>query len=126
MIGPVLWPMPPSLRIFDDQVTAFLERRCGKAITVALSPRRQAIDEAEMENALQSSIDKLDLWQARLPKGDDLKGAGAEGRVLWHVWLDLEADRTAPLQKKPGEKGRGDLENAFGVVHQGHDPMGYG
>ncbi len=57
--------IPPD---FDDQVTSFFERQMRQAITVALNHADHASDD-ELQSALKTSIDKLDLWRSRLPKG---------------------------------------------------------
>lgn len=57
---------------FDDHVAAFFERQTRHAITVALHHADHSVDD-ELESALNTAKDLLDLLQSRLPVGNDHK-----------------------------------------------------
>lgn len=58
---------------FEDQVAAFFEEQMRRAINVALEQADRAIDDAEMEKALEVAIGWLALWRSRLPEAGGYK-----------------------------------------------------
>jgi hypothetical protein len=58
---------------FDDQVMTFFELQTRRSIEVCLDLADATDDADEMDRALKTAKEKLDLWKSRMPEGEGIK-----------------------------------------------------
>lgn len=109
---------------FDDQVTAFFERQMRQAVNVALNHADNSTDDAELESALRTSIDWLDLWRSRLPKGKALKERVRRAECYGMYGSTWKRIGLLHYKKEQVQKGRDDLENSLAWYHKAMEQWG--
>ena len=97
---------------FEDQVSAFFERQMRHAITVALHHADHAAGD-ELKNALETCIDKLELWRSRLPKGDAYKDRERRAECFGMYGSTLKRVALLHYRKKDVQQGKKDLAKAL-------------